>query len=276
MGWRAGPLKIKGSQQKGFILEELTWCEVAEALRSPFPVALLPLGSTEAHGPHLPLGTDAMISREMVLRAACELRRKGINALILPSVSYGVSYFASPFAGTIPVSQATLISLVQDICLSVLDMGFATICLCTAHLEPAHFEGFHKVREFIKQHTGVTIGVPDNRDAEWAAQLGEEFRKGARHAGSYETSLLLAADPVLVRQEICRNLPPVWIDLPAKARSGAKTFREAGSDQAYFGDPAQASVKEGEAYFDALAQMVVSTVESLLQERKANSGKEEQ
>ncbi len=238
-------------------------------------MALLPLGSAEAHGPHLPLGTDAMISREMVVRAAGELRRKGIGALILPSISYGVSYFASPFAGTIPVRQETLVNLVQDICLSVLDMGFATVCLCTAHLEPAHFEGLHKVRDFIKQHTGVKIGVPDNRVEEWALHLGEEFRKGARHAGSYETSLLLAVDPALVRQEIYRNLPPVWIDLPARAKSGAKTFREAGSDQAYFGDPAQASVKEGEAYFSALAKMIVSTVESLLQERKTSSGKEE-
>lgn len=247
------------------LLEEMSWCEVADALRAPHPVALLPIGATEAHGPHLPLHTDNIISLEVACRAARELHKKGIMALVLPLLSYGVTYCASPFAGTLTLTPETMIHLVGDICLSALRQGFRTVCICNSHLEPAHFEALQQAGRFIKEQTGVTIGIPDQRTPEWAAYLTEEFRKGSRHAGAYETSLIMAARPTLVREELRKTLTPVWIDLPAKLKAGAKTFQEAGSDLAYFGDPAGASTQEGEACFSALARMIVVTVESLLQ-----------
>lgn len=246
------------------LLESMTWCEVAEALQSPDPVALLPIGATEAHGPHLPLQTDGIISWEAAQRAARRLRQQGITALVLPLLSYGVTYCGSPFAGTIPLTPATMTALVRDICLSAIQQGFRTVCICNSHLEPAHFEALHQAGKEVQEQTGITIGIPDKRDPEWAALLTEEFRQGSRHAGSYETSLVMAARPDLVREEIRQRLSPVWIDLPARLRAGARTFKEAGSEMAYFGNPAQASVAEGEACFEALATMIVTTVLRLL------------
>jgi creatinine amidohydrolase len=75
----------------------------------------------------------------------------------------------------------------------------------------------------------------------------------------------MADRPELVREAQRQRLAPVWIDLPDRIRNhGARTFKEAGSEQAYFGDPARASAAEGEQIFDALAMMIVATVKELL------------
>jgi len=67
-----------------------------------------------------------------------------------------------------------------------------------------------------------------------------------------------------VRDAIRAALSPVWIDLPRKIREGARSFKEAGSEHAYFGNPAVASVEEGERLFAALVDMLVTTVKELL------------
>jgi creatinine amidohydrolase len=112
----------------------------------------------------------------------------------------------------------------------------------------------------------LKVRVPDCRDERWAQHLTEEFRAGARHAGSYETSLILAAREDLVRREAMEGLKPVWVDLPKAIAAGARTFAEAGSELAYFGDPTQASVEEGETCYQGLAHMLVTTCRELLAE----------
>ncbi len=115
--------------------------------------------------------------------------------------------------------------------------------------------------------TGVPIAFPDKREQRWAVRLSEEFQRGARHAGSYETSLLLATSPEAVRVDALEDLPPLWIDLPAQLRAGARTFAEAGSPLGYFGDPARSSAEEGERLLAALAAMVREAVLEVLASR---------
>jgi creatinine amidohydrolase/Fe(II)-dependent formamide hydrolase-like protein len=67
----------------------------------------------------------------------------------------------------------------------------------------------------------------------------------------------MAARPIAVRADRLSDLPPVWIDLPAKLQAGARTFAEAGAELGYFGDPASATKAEGERMLDALAEMVM-------------------
>jgi creatinine amidohydrolase len=84
-----------------------------------------------------------------------------------------------------------------------------------------------------------------------------------RHAGAYETSLMLTATPERVRAAMLRELPPVRVDLPSRLRAGAKTFAEAGGTNGYFGDPASATAAEGERLFAVLAKMILTAVLSL-------------
>ena len=244
-------------------LADMTWPEVAELARRT-PVALVPTGATEAHGPHLPLQTDVIIAQGSCRRAAALLAAEGIECAIAPPFYYGVTNFGMPFAGTVTVPDETLTQLVVAVCRSLATHGFNRIVFSNHHLEPAHFAAIKEGARQVTETGAARVAVPDVREPRWAGALTEEFRAGSRHAGSYETSLVMADRPDLVREDIRRGLAPVWIDLPGRIREGARTFKEAGSEQAYFGDPARASAEEGEAIFAALARMLAATARELL------------
>lgn len=240
-----------------------TWTELNELDRAR-AVLFLPVGSTEAHGPHLPLQTDLLISIETALRAAGELDRRGTRAFVLPPLPYGVTYVGSPFPGTLGVSPGALSGVMRDLCLNLAEHGFRRLCLANSHLEPAHIEALTRGIREAQERVEIRVAFPDKRESRWAQELSEEFQKGSRHAGSYEASLVLAIRPELVREARMRQLPPVWIDLPQRLREGARTFKEAGSDLAYFGDPARASREEGERLLGALTRMLLTAVDEQL------------
>lgn len=245
-------------------LADMTWPEVA-ALAQHSSLALVPTGATEAHGPHLPLQTDVIIAQGACRRAAELLAADGIACAITPPFYYGVTNFGMPFAGTVTIPDDTLTQLVSAVCGSLATHGFSRIVFSNHHLEPAHFAAIKEGARQVTESGLARVAVPDVRDPRWAATLTDEFRAGARHAGSYETSLVMADRPDLVRDDQRQGLAPVWIDLPDRIRNhGARTFKEAGSELAYFGDPAKASAAEGEAIFAALAHMLAATAWELL------------
>jgi len=246
-------------------LASLTWPEARDAFAAG-AVALLPIGATEAHGPHLPLDTDVRLSEGVARRAAALLEATGTPALVLPSLTYGVSFVGTSFAGTLPVAAETCTALVRDVLIGLDRYGGARAAVVNSHLEPAHVAAIQAGIAAAEAATDgrLRVAFADQREARWAARLSAEFRRGARHAGGYETALMLADAPDAVRAAYA-TLPPVWVDLPAQLRTGARTFAEAGGAEGYFGDPATATVTEGEALFDALAQIVVES----LREREA-------
>lgn len=240
-------------------LGELTWPE-AEALRYREPIVLLPIGSTEAHGPHLPLATDTILSEELALRAAAALEADGDTVVIAPAVGYAITDYAGDFTGTVSLGAATAVALVSDICSSLIGRGWRRVCLVNSHLEPAHVTSLKDACAQSFARTGVVVAFPDQLDRRWARTLTDEFKRGACHAGSYETSLVLAARPELVRDDVRRGLVVKPIDLARAMREGKRTFVEAGADEAYFGDPAGATVEEGNDIYGRLVTMIVETV----------------
>lgn len=246
-------------------LAELTWPEAREAFAAG-AMAILPVGATEAHGPHLPLDTDVHIAVGAADRTAARLAREGTPALVLPPLAYGVSFVGTSFAGTLPVGVETMTAVVRDVLVGLDRYACTAAVVINSHLEPAHAEALNAG---IAQAEAATDGrlravFPDLREPRWSAYLSEEFRRGARHAGAYETSLMLVEAPDTVRESERQALPPVWIDLPGKLRAGAQTFAEAGATLGYFGDPATATVAEGEAMFDALATIYVTAMRERL------------
>ena len=207
-------------------------------------VHLLPLGSTEPHGPHAPIQTDTLISVGICRRAAERLRGE-VDVLVLPPVPYGITRYGADFPGAVSISEETLRSLVTEIC-----SGLERVVLVNSHLEP---EQVWTLRD---------IGLPllDVTRRANAERLTDEFRSGAGHAGRYETSLVLADRPELVDRERMRTLEAKMIDMPAAIRSGQTSFFAMGMDQAYAGAPAEATAEEGEQTFAALADMLVELI----------------
>lgn len=236
-------------------LVDATWPEAAAAMR-PETIVLLPIGAIEAHGPHLPLDTDVVIAAEAARRAGLALAASGEQVVIAPPVSYGVSYVGTCFAGTTPLPSETVSSVVSGVLIELARQGPRRLCVVNAHLEPAHVAAIDAAVATARDASGAGIAFPDKRADRWAAMLSDEFRRGMRHAGAYETSLMLAAAPDRVRRELLPKLAPVLIDLPARLRAGARSFAEAGGTDGYFGEPALASVEEGERLFAALADMI--------------------
>ena len=241
-------------------LAKLTWPE-ARAAFGPDLVVLLPIGSTEPHGPHLPLDTDVTIAVAQSRAAAKELGRLGVKTLVLPALPYGVTYYTDGFEGRVTLRTGTLWHVLDDVVESLEEQGVRRIVFSNAHLEPAHVKVLRGVAmdHAVRTKDKAQVLFPDNTRRRWAATLGAEFQSGDCHAGRYETSLVLAADPDGVRGERAR-LAPVAIDLLVKMKAGVRSFLQAGATEAYCGDPASASAAEGRELVAALARMTVDCV----------------
>jgi creatinine amidohydrolase len=240
-------------------LEHLPWNEVADFLTLK-PVGILPIGAIEAHGPHLPLNSDVLIALGMAKYGASQLHASGLPALVLPAISYSVSFAGACFPGTTPVGGQEFRAYLTSILSNHAPQGYRAICLANAHLEPAHVEIVREASETAQENSGIPITFPDQRAEPWATRLGREFRDGSRHAGCYETSIMLAEAPELVRRTQLEELEPVWIDLPAALRAGASDFAEAGAAQGYFGDPRSATADHGIELLTTLGTMVHDSV----------------
>ena len=244
---------------ENIVISEMTWTEVDEALKDR-PVALVPVGATEAHGPHLPVSADTVIATELARRTADKLKEHGIPSLILPPVSFTVADFGAGFAGTVSVSPDTSVGLLKDVAVAAAKR-FRCVGFVNMHIEPKHLECLKKAIDEAKK-AGGSACYADLSKKRWAELLPDSFRDGD-HAGAFETSLMMAAKPEMVRERERISLPPTDA-LGNAMKKGAKTFEEAGGEEAYFGDPTAASVEDGENYFEALAEaMSVSVLEHL-------------
>jgi creatinine amidohydrolase len=237
------------------VLAEATWTEVRDFLAGGRALAIVPVGALEAHGPHLPLSTDVIIAEGLARRAAAVLEPRW-KVAIAPPLVYSVTEYAGGFAGTTGVGPEAARAYVADVCRGLGRAGFTRVVLANAHLEPAHVDGLRAVAAAV---TTPEVVFADCTERRFARTLTEEYKRGACHAGSYETSLVLAERAPLVRDSR-RALSPHQIDLAKAMREGKRTFVEAGAPDAYFGDPAAATADEGEWIYARLVEMVATVV----------------
>src|SRR5690349_2039314 len=133
--------------------DEKTWQEARDSITGG-AVMILPIGSTEAHGPHLPLATDVIISREMSRRAAEQLRERRIEACVLPPIAYSVTDFSADFPGTISVRRETATALITDVCASLYKQGARLVAIANSHLEPDHVASIEDAIRRVEAETG--------------------------------------------------------------------------------------------------------------------------
>jgi creatinine amidohydrolase len=247
-------------------LARMTTSELAAALAAALAtgkraVVLLPVGSVEPHGPHLPLDTDTVISQAASTRAGVLLEGEGLLVFVAPSVPYGVTNFAEGFAGAVSVSSAALTAFVQAVVDAYLAGGFVHVCVVNNHLEPEHDAA---VRAAVAGFPPGLASVACPLTKRWARTLSDEFKSGACHAGEYETSLVLAADPGAVRREAAAALPALTVSFSEGPGADKTTFRAMGMLEAYTGAPALATAEGGERMLERLATMIVTEVKEAL------------
>ena len=118
-------------------IAKLTWVDVKDAFDSK-TVAILPVGSTEPHRPHLPLDTDVTIARAQSVRAAEKLKAEGVRCIVLPPFAYGITNYTEGFPGRITLRPGTLWALLEDVVLALEQQDVRQVVFSNAHLEPPH------------------------------------------------------------------------------------------------------------------------------------------
>jgi creatinine amidohydrolase len=217
-------------------------------------VVLLPVGSVEPHGPHLPLETDTVISLAACVAALPGLAASGLRPVIAPSLPYGVTDCAGSFAGAVSVPHDAVVGYLQGVIEGFLEGGFAHVCLVNNHLEPGHDLAVREAAGLGRAEGRASVACPLTK--RWGRTLDDEYKSGACHAGAYETSIVLAAAPEMVDDDVRRRLPAVPVSLSEMLRQGISDFVEMGMRDAYAGAPAKATAEHGRKMIEQLAEMI--------------------
>jgi creatinine amidohydrolase len=249
----------------------MTWEEARDAAGSA-SVAILPIGAVEAHGPHLPLDTDVIIAQAMARSGADRMAARGASVVVLPPLTYTAAGFAQGFAGTISLHPETVTATVVDIAAGLTRHGFGVLAIANAHLDPGHIGSLEAAVKAIRRDLGLAVAFPNIASKPWALRLSDEFKSGACHAGQFETSIVLAERPELVREATRTTLAPNPASLSRAIRDGKQSFEEAGGARAYFGFPAQATIEEGRATIEVLGAILDEAVQAELADHPGQPG----
>jgi creatinine amidohydrolase/Fe(II)-dependent formamide hydrolase-like protein len=242
-------------------LGELTWQEAKERFQA-VDVALLPVGSIEQHGPHLPLDTDAFDAAYLAAQVASRCSQP--QPVVLPLIPYGVSYHHEDFKGTIAISPETLAKIVQDVGLSAARNGVKKLFIINGH--GGNLPALHFAAQLINRDahifTCVDSGETSDTDIYSIAETPNDV-----HAGEIETSTSLAVRPELVRMRKARKFVPKfsthYLDFTSK-RSITWYARTAKiSTSGVLGDPTKASREKGERMWSVMINNLVELVEHL-------------
>ncbi len=174
--------------------DEYSYNEIEEIIKSQ-PLVILPIGSVEAHGHHLPLSTDLI----QPLWLAEEIAKK-INAIILPPIHYGWTEGLASFPGTISIRFETLKSFVEDILREVVKDGVKRILVLSGHASTNHMAAIRLACESIaKENRDVRIMFLSDYNIAYKYR-GELVPEDDSHAGIIETSRVMAIRPELVKE----------------------------------------------------------------------------
>jgi mycofactocin system creatininase family protein len=225
-------------------LGDATWDEVERARRDhpgTAPIVLVPLGSTEQHGPHLPLSTDTMIAEEIAGRAVH--RTDGL--MLGPTISVGASGEHGDFPGTLSIGHRVTSLVIVELVRSA-DWAAGVV------LVNAHGGNHHALQRAVELLTGEGRHV-----LAWSPRWPQRRDGGPRdlHAGRIETSLMLAIDPGLVRLELATAGPDATIE--ALRSDGVRAVSPTG----VLGDPDGASGREGERLIGEFVDDLVHAIE---------------
>jgi creatinine amidohydrolase/Fe(II)-dependent formamide hydrolase-like protein/7-cyano-7-deazaguanine synthase in queuosine biosynthesis len=249
------PVKIE------YLWGELTWPEAEQKLKN-VDVALLPVGAIEQHGPHLTLDVDAFDAEYLARRVADACSDP--QPLVLPTLSYGVSYHHEEFAGTISIGNETLARLVYEIGMSVSKNGIKKLVIINGHggNSPALNYAAQMINRDAKIFACVDTGETSDVDINDFIETPNDV-----HAGEIETSTSLATRPHLVKMELAQKLVPEfssrYLNFTSKRGVSWYAHTEKISPTGVMGDPTRANAEKGKKIWEIMIAHLVAFVEDL-------------
>lgn len=231
------------------LLDEITMEEFSRGL-SGTKTLIVPYGTVEAHGTHLPLGTDTLIIREVV-KAVAERR----PVFVAPPLHYGVCTSTGQHAGTIGITPSTLRRITGDLVRDGYGRGLRNFVLISGHAGGQHISAMKEAAEALTTELPeVTIASLSLYEVLPREELDLSRAKNDSHAGDFETSLVLYLAKDLVKGRAKEEYPK--LPSPIIARDKLKFW-----PGAVWGNPAMADEAKGEKLFKLLVEKVVELIE---------------
>ncbi|MEJ2519971.1 MAG: creatininase family protein [Desulfuromonadales bacterium] len=242
---------FKRTAEASMIIEEISSSEFLAGLQKTRTV-LIPLGATEGHGQHLPLGTDTFQAEDV-----CRLLAQRRDLFVAPSLPYGVCRSTEQHPGTLGIRTETLKQLVLDVVESLYRQGLRCFLILSGHAGGTHNAILIDAGEqVLKTYADVRIAVVTEYQLAYAESQGIIETTADSHAGEIETSRMLATRPQLVKSGfgapdapnfpkhiLVRNKPLYW-------------------SSGIWGNPGKASREKGERIQEA----VVNALDRLVTE----------
>jgi creatinine amidohydrolase len=247
-------------------MAELTLAQVEEYLNSGSDLVLVPTGSTEQHGPHGPLSTDVIIPTEVCRRVATRL-----DALVAPSVNYGISAGHRGFRGLAYLRSPTFIGVIEDVAFSLAEAGFRRIIFVNGH--------YTNYPPIITACMNVSTHLPEGTRA-WGVsyweslppeQLEEYLSLSAGlHANVGETSAVMAVRPELVDLDAAVEEWPNFPEFKAPPFPTILAYFETNPGSVWrafrtgvWGDPRKSSAELGERFYGWIEEGMVKLIDDV-------------
>jgi len=249
-------------EHKSYLYQHYTWPELSEVAKKQ-PVVILPIGSVEDHGPHLPLDTDNFLIWS-ICEAAAE--RAAGEILLLPQMPYGFETHHMDFPGTIDIGMEHLLNFVLDITKSVARHGFQRILIADGHGSNMPILELVARRTILETDSLCATFIWPSLAIQEIRKVRQSERGGMAHACELETSVYLHLDRNRVQMDKASKeieLPQsefMWLDLlegsPVLLMDHWTRFSKSG----VVGDPTLATAEKGRIIFEAVVEALLRLV----------------
>ncbi len=251
----------RAEEMTEILLAHMTWEEARDRFAAA-EIALLPVGSTEQHGPHLSLDTDTFDAEYLAIEAARRVNPP--RPLVLPTIPYGVAYHHMDFPGTLAVSPDVLSRVVVEVGLSAARHGITKLVIVNGH--GGNLPALRYAAQIIDRDARIFTCVESGETSDTEVRALIDTPNDV-HGGEFETSTSLATRPYLVRTDRMRRSVPQFSSKYLDFTSGnsvewyARTARF--SESGVLGDPTRASREKGEKLWGIMIDHLAAFLEDL-------------
>jgi creatinine amidohydrolase len=267
------------------VLEKLTWAEVAERMQAGIDAVLLPIGTTEQHGRHMPLDTDCVIARALSDRAAEAAAAEDLEVLVAPTLNVTLSWYHMQFPGSVRLRTDTFLHVFEEVCESLHHHGLDNVIAVNGHGGNVAALTVAVNRYF--EMTGRRVFL-----LQWwelAADVVGAIEGPVIHAEEAETSLAMALGQRVLMEHAARDA----YDRGAAVRDAGFPWTSLGkyglthrgpgvvvpmdmlgdiSESGVVGDATKAKLETGQAIVDAVIPRIVQVVRDMSLTRQVTAG----